>query len=189
MGIHHRQPTEHDLRNLLTLSSADELTYSPEGISGLLVAPDGYRLDRWSQELGKGIAVFERGVLALQNWTVHRDAGLIVATQGPPAVGDTVAMAAPIWPLWIDVVCRIVNVVADEHRCGFSYGTLTEHPEQGEESFTVHMDDRESVRFEIIAVSRPRHPLARAAAPVARLLQRQATNRYLTAMQDHVLGT
>jgi uncharacterized protein (UPF0548 family) len=189
MGIHYRKPTERDLRELLTLSSADELTYSPEGISGLSLAPDGYRLDRWSQELGRGPVVFSRGVLALQNWTVHRNAGLIVATEGPPAVGDTVAMAAPIWPFWIDVVCRVVSVVADEQARGFRYGTLPEHPEQGEESFTVYIDDRESVRFEIIAASRPRHPLARAAPPVARLLQGHATNRYLQAMQTYVLET
>ncbi len=189
MGIHHRKPTEHDLRNLLTLSSADELTYSPEGISGLPIAPDGYRRDRWGQELGRGRAVFERGTLALQNWAVHRNAGLIVAAQGAPAVGDTVAMAAPIWPLWIDVVCRVVSVEAEEHTSGFSYGTLPEHPEQGEESFTVHIDDCESVRFEIIAVSRPRHPLARAAPLIARLMQGHATNRYLQAMQTYVLET
>jgi uncharacterized protein (UPF0548 family) len=189
MGIHYRQPTEHNLRKLITHSRADELTYSPEGISTLPVAPDGYRLDRWSQELGRGRVAFERGTLALKNWTVHRNAGLIVCAEGPPAVGDTVAMAAPVWPLWIDVVCRVVSVVADEHMGGFRYGTLSEHPEQGEESFTVHMDDRESVRFEIIAASRPRHPFARAAPPVARLLQGHATNRYLQAMQTYVLET
>ena len=66
-------------------------------------------------------------------------------------------------------------------RRGFGYGTLPGHPEQGEEAFAVvRRGDR--MYFEIIAFSRPRHPLARVAKPVSRLLQRQTTRRYISAM-------
>jgi uncharacterized protein (UPF0548 family) len=44
----------------------------------------------------------------------------------------------------------------------------------------VRRGDR--MHFEITAFSRARHPLARFAKPVSRLLQRQTTRRYFAAM-------
>ena len=95
-------------------------------------------------------------------------------------------MAAPLPIGWIEIVCRIVDVVDEPHRFGFTYGTTSVHPEQGEESFTVVRSDDDGVVFEIVAASRPRHVLARAVPPVARRLQAAATNRYLAAMQAAV---
>jgi uncharacterized protein (UPF0548 family) len=42
------------------------------------------------------------------------------------------------------------------------------------------------VRFDVVAVSRPVHPLARASGPVAHLLQAAAVRRYLSAMNAAV---
>ncbi|MEJ7801487.1 MAG: DUF1990 domain-containing protein, partial [Ilumatobacter sp.] len=109
-------------------------------------------------------------------------AGLVVLAARPPLVGDIVAIRAPLPLGWIDAVCRVVRLVDEPDRAGFAYGTLADHPAQGEESFTVERDDDGTVTFEIIAVSRPRHPLARLAPAVARILQRRAVDRYLDAM-------
>ena len=49
------------------------------------------------------------------------------------------------------------------------------HAEQGEESFMVERDADGQVTFEIIAVSKPKHPLARLAPPITRFMQRRAT--------------
>ena len=114
---------------------------------------------------------------------VHEGAGFIVEAEGAPSVGSVVAMAAPLPVGFIEVVCRVVEVIDRPDRCGFTYGTLSVHPEQGEESFTVVRGADDSVTFEIVAVSRPRHLLARVCPPVARHLQRAATVRYLDAMQ------
>jgi len=130
--------------------------------------------------------VFRRAADALRNWRVHEGAGLVVLAAGPPSVGAVVAMAAPLPVGWVDVVCRVVEVFDEQDRFGFAYGTLSVHPEQGEESFTVLRAGDGSVSFEIVAVSRPRHVLAQAAPPVARRLQAAATNRYLEAMQSAV---
>jgi uncharacterized protein (UPF0548 family) len=98
-----------------------------------------------------------------------------------------VAMSAPL-PLmgFIDVVCRVVEVTDRTDRWGFAYGTLPVHPEVGEESFTVMRGPDNTVTFDIVAVSRPRHVLARTFPPVARRLQHIATTRYLEAMQSAV---
>ena len=187
MSIHPKQPSSAALDQLRDAGRSDSLTYQPVGISALAQAPPGYRLDRWSRPLGSGDLVFERASDALRSWRVQSGAGLIVRSDGPPVVGSIVAMAAPL-PIigYIDVVCRVVAVVDLADRCGFTYGTLSVHPEQGEESFTVVRSPDGTVTFEIAAASRPRHLAAKALPPVARLLQRAATNRYFEAMQAAV---
>jgi uncharacterized protein (UPF0548 family) len=81
----------------------------------------------------------------------------------------------------------VVAVDDQPDRFGFTYGTLPVHPEQGEESFAVAIAPDGIVTVEITAISRSRHPLARAFPAVARRLQRIATNRYLDAMQSLVV--
>ena len=97
-------------------------------------------------------------------------------------------MAAPLPIGWVEVVCRVVDVIDEPDRFGFTYGTLSVHPEQGEESFTVMRVFDGSTDFRIVAASRLRHVVARALPPVARRLQRAATNRYLAAMRSAIEG-
>jgi uncharacterized protein (UPF0548 family) len=186
VSIRLTRPTEQVLSALLEQSRSDSLTYSPVGMTKLATAPPGYRLDRWSRSLGRGDAVFVRACDALRRWRVHERAGLTVRVDGPPDVGRIVAMSAPLPVGFIDVVCRVVSVDDDSDLFGFSYGTLSVHPEQGEESFTVVRSSGDEVRFEVVAVSRPRHVLAKVGGPVARRLQRAATVRYLDAMLAEV---
>lgn len=186
MTIRFSRPSEEVLRSLLDAGRSDSLTYAPIGMSADARPPKGYRLERQSRSLGRGDRVFESAVSALKQWRVHEGAGLIVLAEGLPVAGSVVAMAAPIPLGFIDVVCQVVHVVNRPDRFGFAYGTLSVHPEQGEESFSVVRGPDGEVTFEIVAVSRPRHPLARACPPFARRLQRAATTRYLDAMQADV---
>ena len=130
--------------------------------------------------------MFDRAADAIRHWRVHEGAGLIVQANGAPRLNAVVAMAAPLPVGWIEVVCRVVDVVDEPDRFGFTYGTLPVHPEQGEESFTAVLLPDSGVVFEIVAASRPRQLAARAAPPLARRLQRAATNRYLAAMQSAI---
>ena len=140
-------------------------------------APHGYRLDRWTRRLDGDDTLFERAADTVRTWGIQRGAGLIVETVGPPTVGVDVAMAAPLPIGYIDVVCRVVAVIDEPDCYSFTYGTLPVHPEQGEESFTVSRGDDGTVTFDIVAVARPRHLLARVAPSVARRLQSTATDR------------
>ena len=57
-------------------------------------------------------------------------------------------------------------------RHGFAYGTLPHHMETGEERFAIVWDRAtDHVSFEIVAFSRPRHPLARLGYPYVRHMQ------------------
>ena len=186
MSIRFARPTASHLRALADAASTDSLTYEPVGITERPTAPAGYRLDRWSLVLGRGDTVFERACAALRTWSVHTGAGLVVEAAGPPTLGSVVAMAAPLPVGWIEVVCRVVATVDLPDRFGFTYGTLSVHPDQGEESFTVVRHTDGTTTFDIVAVSRPRQLLARAVPPVARRLQRAATRRYYEAMQSSI---
>jgi uncharacterized protein (UPF0548 family) len=186
VSIRLTRPSSAELQSLAEAGAADSLTYDPVGISAMTQPPPGYRLNRWSRSLGNGEHAFDLAVDALRHWRVQEGAGLVVHAASPPMVGSVVAMAAPLPIGWVDVVCRVVDVVDDPDRFGFTYGTLSVQPEQGEESFTVTRATDGSIDFQIAAASRPRHVLARAVPPVARRLQNPATNRYLAAMKSAV---
>ena len=186
MSVRLTRPSPEQLRSLVDRGATESLTYEPVGISALAEPPKGYRLEQWSRSLGRGDEVFERAGDALRHWRVHEGAGLVVEAGGPPAVGVVVAMAAPLPVGFVEVVCCVVDVIDSHDRFGFAYGTLSNHPEQGEESFMVARSADGAVNFEIVAVSRHRQLLARAFPPVAKRLQVAATNRYFAAMQTAV---
>jgi uncharacterized protein (UPF0548 family) len=79
-----------------------------------------------------------------------------------------------------------VSVIDEETRWGFAYGTLPGHPEQGEEAFIVSKSSDETVRFEIVAFSRPADLLVRLSGPIGRSVQKVATNGYLRALHRFV---
>ena len=182
MAVRLRRPTETDLATLLARCREDSLTYAPTGGSLVGDAPEGLRRHSWATELPDGS--FARGVEALKSWSMHRGAGLEVASDGPIAVGTNVAVSAPLPLGYVDACCRIVAVVDEPDRYGFAYGTLSVHPESGEESFLV-VRDGGGVRFDVHAVSKPRHPLARLVPPVADRLQDLAVRNYLSAMRRY----
>jgi uncharacterized protein (UPF0548 family) len=168
---------------LLERSQRDRVTYAPTGSSLSGPVPPGLTRRQWSVELPVGS--FDCAVRALHEWEVHRGSGLAVLTDGDITVGTNVAMSAPLPVGFIDVTCRIVAVVGEPDRFGFAYGTLRVHPEQGEEAFLVTRNGS-SVRFDVVGVSRPVHPLARIARPAADRLQDAAVRRYLKAMRRAV---
>jgi len=78
---------------------------------------------------------------------------------------------------WSLNACRVVErLPTSAHRRvhGFSYGTLDEHAERGEELFAVELEPADgSVWYRIRAVSRPRSLVARLGYPLSRRLQRR----------------
>ena len=99
----------------------------------------------------------------------------VVSALGP----DRLAVLAP---------CRIVLVVDEFDRCGFAYGTLSGHPESGEEYFEVALvgsgpQDDLLVEARIEAFSRPAWTVAQWGAPLARGVQSMLAGRYLEGLR------
>jgi uncharacterized protein (UPF0548 family) len=171
------EPSADVVRKFIT--SQRDLPFSYEAVGGTSgTPPPGYTVDHNRIQLGRSEEVYERAVEALRHW-LQFDLGwvTIVPPEVTIEVGATVAVKARAFGSWSLSACRVVYLINEEgtnKRFGFAYGTLPDHVEQGEERFTVEwhsVDD--SVWYDILAFSRPRHPLVRLGFPLARMLQKR----------------
>lgn len=172
-----RRPSEVALRRLADEQRDLPFTYSAVGAtsesSGIAI-PSGYNVDRTRRRLGSGDEVYRRAKQALRAWSHFAMGWVGVWPEGIPIKKGSIAVVvARSLGLWSAHTARIVYVVDEPHRFGFAYGTLPGHAEQGEERFLVEQLEDGSVRYDIIAFSRPRHPLARLAYPLVRGLQKR----------------
>lgn len=128
---------------------------------------------------------FDAAADDLFGWWMHSRAGLRVQASDIPLLLDTVVlMRWGVGALSLTIPCRVVEVVDEPGRRGFTYGTLPGHPEAGEESFLLEHLDSGRILFTITATSRPASALARLGGPVSRSAQRFMIQRYLRAL-DH----
>ncbi|MEU1227753.1 DUF1990 domain-containing protein [Streptomyces sp. NPDC005828] len=136
------------------------------------VLPAGYHHLRHSAVVGHGRAAFETAGAAVTTWRMHRASRARVrsdAERAEPGVRLEVALGAG--PLRIGVPCEVIWTAYEENRTGFAYGTLSGHPECGEESFVVELEPDGSVRFTVTAFSRPAAWYTRLGGPVVPPLQ------------------
>lgn len=149
--------------------------------------PGGCNVDRTRMKLGAGESVFLAAKDALRRWDQFRIDGLeLRAPETPIKTGEVVAIIARTCGVWWLNACRIVYTIDERgpvQRFGFAYGTLPDHAEAGEERFLIewHQDD-DSVWYDILAFSRPRHVLARLGYPFSRLVQRRFARGSADAM-------
>ena len=101
----------------------------------------------------------------------------ILPLKAPLEVGTTVGALARHYGFWSLNPTRIAYFVEETgavERFGFGYGTLPGHAERGEERFSVEWNRKDgSVHYDVLAFSRPKHPLAWLGYPLARALQRR----------------
>jgi uncharacterized protein (UPF0548 family) len=138
-------------------------------------------------DLGHGRAAWDRAALGLRQWVPHIGAGAkIVPADADLVEGGTVLVLLNAGPLHVVAPCRIVYAIDEQDQFGFAYGTLPGHPEQGEEAFVIERHGDGTVRFRVMAFSRPVETLAKLGAPVARVIQRRVTNGYLASLRRYV---
>jgi len=174
------RPTQQRLTDRLQRYEQLDYTYVEVGATCAASLPAGYHHIDHSTIAGTGHKTFALLAKALWGWQLQRCAGLVVATSHDTVtIGVTVLNAIPGRPGLV-APCRVVDVVDDHRRRGFSYGTLPGHPLRGEERFTVEFDAAGRVVLHIVSFSVPTG-LARLAPPVARLGQRALNGRYAAA--------
>lgn len=159
--------------------SGKSLTYTHVGATAGEL-PAGYHHVRLSARIGSGRDRFERAAAAVMRYGMLRGAGLTVtattevAEVGTDVLGTLGPFAAP---------CRVVYVVDEPNRRGFAYGSLRGHAVSGEEMFGARYDPADdSVYAEVVAFSRPATWWSRLGAPVASMVQRVITRRYLSVV-------
>ena len=176
------------IREVLASQEKAGFSYPKPGATGDRV-PRGYRWKRERFELGRGSDAFARARRAIREWRMF-DVGWIELCwpDAPVEAGSTVAVMARHFGFWSVNVSRIVYVIDEPRRYGFAYGTLPEHAESGEERFTVEWQNDDSVWYDVLAFSRERHALAKAAFPLSRMLQARFRRDSGRAMRRAVGG-
>ena len=176
------QPSEQQLRVLLEKNQDAPFSYAAVGASRSGPLPPGYNIDRYRVRLGCGRAALEKARHAFESWAMF-DLGWVSVFPRDVKIqpGNLVAVVVSHFGFWSVNISRIV-FVEDSH-C-FAYGTLHEHAERGEEKFTLALDPSDdSVWYDVLAFSKPRHPLAKIGYPLSRALQKRFARDSMAAMR------
>lgn len=145
--------------------------------------PVGYHRMELREPIGTGDEVFRRAAEALMSWKMHSAAGVrIKATDSPAVIGTNSLGRLGVGSLGLPVPCRVVWTVDEPDRVGFGYGTLTGHPEAGEESFLITREGDE-VFFTLRAYSRPATWYTQLGGPLGRRAQAFFAHRYASTLK------
>ncbi len=184
------EPSPQAVSDFIARQHDKPFTYSAVGATST-TPPRDFTIDHNRIELGKGVETFHRAVHALQHWRQFDLGWVSLVPDGVPIeVAATVAVKAYAFGSWWLNATRIVYVINEERRFGFAYGTLPDHVECGEERFLIDWDQSDdSVSYDILAFSKPRHPLVRLSRPLARMLQKRFAQDSLRRMLQEVSST
>jgi uncharacterized protein (UPF0548 family) len=181
-----RKPSPQGIQRFLDEQRRMDFSYSAVGATATS-PPAGFVVDHLRVKLGDGEQIFLAAKAALERWEQFQ-LGWVEAwsSDTPIQTGEVVAIVACAAGLWWLNACRIVYVIDEKEPVrsfGFAYGTLAEHVESGEERFLIEWDlSDDSVWYDILAFSRPRHVLARLGYPLVRRFQRQFAQGAAAAM-------
>lgn len=184
-----RRPSRARIERFLASERGRPFSYDEVGATSGRVPGRGYHVDAYGTSLGSGEACFRRAAGALRRFANYPPGWTHVVTDGDRAPEPGLVFVAHIEHLGFHSLnsCRVIEVFDEPSptpRYGFSFGTLLGHEEQGEERFLVTRDPAtDEVRYDVLAFSRPRGPLARLGAPVARRLQRRFHTDTCAAMR------
>jgi uncharacterized protein (UPF0548 family) len=178
------KPNPAQIASLLARAKSLPHNYAPplytQFGSKQLQVPRGYVVDRYRTQIGHGAAAFEAAKAAMQQWR-HFDLGWVRVANPDAQIqpGQIVAVEVHALGLWSLNCSRILYVIDEDspgqpRRFGFGYGTTAHHVERGEERFLLEYHPAtEAVSYDLLAVSRPAHWLARLAYPYTRGRQRK----------------
>lgn len=182
-----RRPARPALQRFLQSQASAPFSYPQPGLSRSNAAFPGYVVDHNRVRLGQGAETFQRAVSALRRWEQFRVGWVeLLWPEAPIEPGTVVGIFTKQLGFHTLNACRIVYVLDEAgppRRFGFAYGTLPRHAERGEERFLIEWDPADdSVHYDIYAYSRPKHPLARLAYPLARHFQKRFARGSKAAM-------
>lgn len=181
-----RAPSTERVRALLAARRDAPFTYDAVGLTreGPPRAPDGFVLDAYGAELGRGSEVWERAKGALRAFGHYPPSFTRIVRLDPELrEGALFATVAEHYGFASAHPCRIIYVIDEATRFGFGFGTLPGHSERGEERFVVAIDGDGWVSYDVRAFSRPTGVITRLGAPIARSLQRRFQRETVAEMR------
>ena len=183
------KPSDELIRDYLDRQVDQLLSYDAVGCTREeLPAMPGWNVDRHRVRLGAGRDVFEAAKRAISRWEMFPpEVASICHPDRPPRQDLVVGVVYKVrlLPVWILFPAKVVWIVDEATRFGFAYGTLPDHPECGEERFVLQWNAADdSVWYDLLAVSRPAHWLARVGYPYTRWEQARFRRLSGAAMQN-----
>ena len=177
------EPSERDVAKFIESQRNLDFTYRDVGATNT-TPPAGFTVDHNRIQLGSGEETFRRAVDVLKNWRQFDLGWVTIVPRGVKLeVGAIVAIKARAFGTWSLSASRVVYMIEEPRRFGFAYGTLPDHVECGEERFLIEWSTDDSVWYDIHAFSKPRHPLVRMSAPLARILQKRFARESLARVR------
>jgi uncharacterized protein (UPF0548 family) len=186
------QPSDAQIGDYLARQAGQPFSYNFVGCTREQpVAARGWKIDHHRVLLGHGPEVFTRGRAAIDTWEMFPSKIAKVFGHDVPRENLPVAVLYRVsfFPLWLLMPARVVHTIHDTitrgghtiNRYGFAYGTLPDHPERGEERFLIEWNrSDDTVHYDLLAISQPRHFLARAGYPYTR--HEQSRFRHLSGL-------
>ena len=170
------------IRNLsyhaVGLTHPDEETWSER--------PKGYRRHACTLSIGHGERRWHEAASAVLGWQIKTRSGFTVES-GTNDIRATenadYRLTARLGPITIHEPVRVVTVVNQPTRCGFSYGTLDGHPVSGEEAFIVHRTPDGEVWLTLRSLTRASRGRWRWAFPILLVAQKYYRRRYRRALK------
>ena len=190
-----KSPSDHSIQNYLDQCRDKDFNYSYVGCTSELIdqgtAPSGFRLDRYSIELGSGEEVFSRAIAAIKKWEMfHHSMASLKWHDTPIENGSMVAVVFGMLGVWTVNPARIVYLLNPERQAGrirqfgFAYGTVPGHIAIGEECFQVDWNqETDLVQFRITVISRGGSFLSVVGKPVMTIQQKKFRRLAGSAMQ------
>lgn len=132
-----------------------------------------------AQVVGAGSDAFDRAVACLRALVPQRAVAAVSPAEATAELGTTVLMALPIGPITVVALNRVVAVVDEPRRWGFTYGTLPGHVLVGEESFVVEHRVDDAVVVHVVATAHVAVPASRLLRLLLVPVERHFARRYL----------
>ena len=142
----------------------------------------GFRRSEVTALIGRADQCWEHAARDVLRWAVKTRSGFTVDDARRVTPGAELTITARVAGATVREPVRVVAVVENATRVGFSYRTLPGHPVSGEEAFIVHRD-AENVFLTVrsLTAPAPEQPW-RALFPLLLIAQLIARRRYLRAL-------
>jgi uncharacterized protein (UPF0548 family) len=194
------KPSDPFIRDRLEAARNLPLTYGTPSVTedGSSIHHPGFTRDHTRTEIGHGESVFTAAKSALRSWQQFDLGWVRVANPDARVDPDQLVAVEAHTPgfsrlgLWSVNISRILYVIDEDEpgkpkRFGFAYGTTPLHVASGEERFLVELYPVSSaVFYDVLAISRPAHWLARLAYPFTRSQQHRFARESHARMQQAV---